>query len=286
MRRRISAQIFQDWEKASRQPSVVAAPALMRGRDIHILAVFRDGAPGELDALRLKHRGELVVGERMTRIFVFDQLADLAFEHEQRRVGAFRAVGTFGEKETQLKNALGRVRILVGDGAAYGGRMDAYLFGDLFDHHRAQSFNSLVEEVLLAANDHFAGPQDRALTLRDIAHELESGAEALLHIFFNFFICAFGDQHPAIALAETQAGQVFLIHRDDPLTASLGEDDIGLNQACLFTVVETARARIEGTYEFDGHLRLGERDLESTSKIFQIAFLHEAQVAIRDLSRN
>src|SRR5579863_699555 len=72
--------------------SAVSAPALVSGWNIHVFAIFGDGAAGEVNALRLQHGGELIVGERMARVFVFNELAHLALEHQERSVGALGAV--------------------------------------------------------------------------------------------------------------------------------------------------------------------------------------------------
>ena len=90
--------------------------------------------------------------------------------------------------------------------------MDSYFLRHLLDHHRPQSLDAKFKKILLAAHNHFAGAQNRALALRDIAHQLHCGAKTLLHIVFDLAVSAFGDQHLAIAPAEPQAGQVFLVH--------------------------------------------------------------------------
>lgn len=80
----------QDLESGS-----VATTPLVSGWNPHVLAVLGDGSAGQLNALRLQERGQLVVRERAARIFVFDQLFYLALEHQQRRVrtlGAVRAL--------------------------------------------------------------------------------------------------------------------------------------------------------------------------------------------------
>ena len=166
-------------------------------------------------------------------IFIFDQLFYLALEDQQRSVCAFGAVGALGEEEAELDDALRGVGVFVGDGAADGGGVDADLFRHFLDHHGAEGFDALVEEVLLAADNHFTGPEDGAFALGDVAHELHGGAEALLDVVLDFLVSAFGDQHAAVAGAEAEAGQVFLVHGDLPLSAALDEDDVRLDEAGL-----------------------------------------------------
>ena len=64
------------------------------------------------------------------------------------------------------------------------------------------------------------------------------------------------DQHAPVARAQAQAGQVFLVHGDDPLAAALGKNHVGLDQPRLFAVVEPARARIECANKLDAGMRL------------------------------
>ncbi len=144
----------------------------------------------------------------------------------------------------------------------------------------------MIEKVLLAAHDHFAGAQDGALALGDVAHQLHGGAEALLDVILDFFVGGLGDQHAAIALAEAQAGHVLFVHGHDPLTAALDEDHVGLDEAGLLAVVVAAGARIEGADELDGGMRLGGSDLRRAGKIFHIALLQQIQVAIDDERRH
>ena len=101
----------------------------------------------------------------MARIFLVDQLANLTLEHQERRVGTLRAIRAFSEEEAQLENALRGVRVLVGYRAAHRRGVNPNLFGHFLDHHRPEGLDAAIEELLLAAHNHFAGPQDCALAL-------------------------------------------------------------------------------------------------------------------------
>ena len=72
--------------------------------------------------------------------------------------------------------------------------------------------DAALEKILLAAHNHFASPQNGAFALSDVAHQLQRGAEALLNVVLDLFVGLLGDQHAAVAPAEAQAGQVFLVH--------------------------------------------------------------------------
>src|SRR5579862_1651833 len=129
-----------------------ANAALVGAGDPHVFAIFGYGAAGYIDALSLQRVCDLIVGERLAGIFVFDELLHLALEEHERRSGAFGTVDTFGEEESELVDALRRVYVLVRDGAADGGGVHADFLGDLLDHHGTKGVNALFEEVGLTAD--------------------------------------------------------------------------------------------------------------------------------------
>ena len=228
--------------------------------------------------MHLKQRGQLVVGEGTAGVFIFNQLAHLALEHQQRGVRAFGAVGALGEEEAQLDDALRRVRVLVGHGAAHRGGVNADLFRHFLDHHGAQAFHAQFQKLLLAADNDFAGAENGALALGNVAHQLHGGAEALLHVVLDLFVGALGHQHAAVAGAEAQAGQVFLVHGHFPLRAALDEDHVGLDEAGLLAVVLAAGAGVEGADELDAGVGLGGGDLRGAGQVLHIALLQQGQV--------
>src|SRR6476469_4794484 len=54
-------------------PDLALHSPLMRARYFHVFAILCYCAPRYLDALRLQHARDLVIGERMCRIFFFNQ---------------------------------------------------------------------------------------------------------------------------------------------------------------------------------------------------------------------
>src|SRR4029077_17784655 len=66
--------------------------SLMRAGNFHVLPVLRDRAASDLDTLRLKDGGDLLVRERPGGIFFVDQLLDAALQDQQRRVAALRSL--------------------------------------------------------------------------------------------------------------------------------------------------------------------------------------------------
>src|SRR6185437_12938712 len=185
-------------------------------------------------------------GEGVLGVFVLDELAHFALEHDERGVGTFGTVGAFREERAELKYALRRVRIFVCYSAAYGGRVHPNFLRHFLDHQRPQRLDAFLKELLLAADDDLACAQDGALALGDVAHELHGGAEALLHVLLDFAIGALAAEHLAVAAAEAKAGHVLFVHADHPLAASFHERHVGLDEAGLLAVIEASGPGIEG----------------------------------------
>src|SRR5581483_8138831 len=99
---------------------------LVGTRDTHVLPIFSNRATSDLDTLRLKDAGDLLVGQRPGGIFFLDKLFNAALEDQQRGAAAFGAVDTLAEEVAEFENSLGSVGVLVGDGAADGGDRGGY----------------------------------------------------------------------------------------------------------------------------------------------------------------
>src|SRR3954452_12250136 len=112
---------------------LIADPALVGRRDLHILAVLRDRAPGHLNAFCLQSVRDLLVGQWMPGIFLLDHLFNAPLQDEQWGSGSRRALDCFGEEIPQFENALRRVGILARDSAADGRRMHADFLGYFLD---------------------------------------------------------------------------------------------------------------------------------------------------------
>src|SRR5579862_2328494 len=141
--------------------------ALVGARDSHVFPVLRDRAASDLDALRLEDAGDLLVGQRPGGIFLFNETLHPALEDQQRRAAALRTVDALAEEVPKFEDALRRVSVLVGHGTAHGRGMHANLFGDLFDHHRLQVVDAMVEKLALPLKDGVADTQDGLLALLD-----------------------------------------------------------------------------------------------------------------------
>src|SRR6185369_11794257 len=78
--------------------SLTLHSALVGARDAHIFPVLRDRAASNLDALRLKDAGDLLVGQRSGGVFFLNELLDPALQDEQRGAAAFRAIYALGKE--------------------------------------------------------------------------------------------------------------------------------------------------------------------------------------------
>ena len=67
-------------------------------RDAHVFPVFRDRTASDLDALRLEDVGDLLVGVRVGRVLLLDELLDPALQDEQRSAATLRAIHAFAEE--------------------------------------------------------------------------------------------------------------------------------------------------------------------------------------------
>jgi len=69
--------------------------ALMRTRDVHVLAILGHRSASYVDSLRLQDLCDLIVGERLARVFVLDQLFHFSLQQHERRPGALRPIHSF-----------------------------------------------------------------------------------------------------------------------------------------------------------------------------------------------
>src|SRR4051794_11352239 len=109
--------------------SLVLDSTLVGAGDLHVFAVFGDSAARDLDTLGLEDSGDLLVRERVLRVFVFDKLFDATLEDEQRCSATLRALHALAEEVAEFEDSLRCVDVFVRDGAADGRRMYTDLFG-------------------------------------------------------------------------------------------------------------------------------------------------------------
>ena len=84
--------------------------------------------------------------------------------------------------------------------------MHANFFGDVLDHHGAGVTQRRVRELRLTADNGLAGAQDGALTLLDVAHQLQGRAIALLHVILDVLLGAGLRQKLFVTLVRRRVG--------------------------------------------------------------------------------
>src|ERR1035437_8423718 len=104
--------------------ALIAHAPLMGGRTLHVLPVLRHGAARNVDALILQHGGDLLVGEGLGAILLFDHFLHFAFQQQKRRATAQRSLHRFREEIAEFEDALRRMHIFAGHGPADGRGVD------------------------------------------------------------------------------------------------------------------------------------------------------------------
>src|ERR1700733_8297870 len=265
--------------------NLIANSALVGAGYAQIFAVLGHRAAGDVNALSLQHTGNQIIGEGLARIFFINQFLDLAFKQHQRSAASLRPMNAFGEKETQLKNALRSVHILARNRAADSRRMDADFFRHFLDHHRFQGVHAALQELALAAHDGFAGSQDSVLALLDVAHQLQGRAVTLFDVFLYVPLCPFLREQLAIAMIEAQGGQVFFIHDHDELATALDKGHVRLDQPRIGAVKTLPGTGIETANKVDGMLDQFRRRAQYLGHLAQVAFLQQRQMLIDNTRR-
>src|SRR5579883_1611884 len=263
-------------------PALLFHSALVGTRDAHVLAVFRNRAASDLDALRLKDAGDLLVGQRPGGIFFFDQLLDAPLEDQQRGVAALGPLHAFGEEVPQFEHALGRVGVLVGHRAADGGGMHADFFGHLLDHHGLQMIDALFQKLLLARHDGIADFHDGLLALLDVLDQLDGALVALFHVVARVFVV--GEQ-ALIGGVEPELGHVLVVHQAQPLVAVFDEGHVGLDQARGDLVVAQAGAGIEGADEIQRRRDGLQGTADRLGNLLVLFHLYGAQMVVDNRQR-
>jgi hypothetical protein len=164
------------WRDAA--ASLVVA-AQVAGQDAEFLAVFGDGAPGDGDALLEQAGDELLVAERRGGVLHVDQVGDHLLHAGVGDGGAAVGLVAWGEEVLEVEDAVRRLDVLVGDGAADGGLVDTDDLGDLGHRERLEGGDPVLEELPLGVDDLAGDALDGALALLDGVDEELAGADAL-----------------------------------------------------------------------------------------------------------
>ena len=148
------------------EPRLYDLPALRRGQDIHRFAVFGHRAARDIDTGSLQHFLDPLVRHWPRWIFALDDFADLVL-HGLTREGLtpVRATDARVEEVFELKDALGRMNILVRRNAADRRLVHLDIVCDITKVQGLEMSDTVLEEVALILDDRLHHLVDRALTL-------------------------------------------------------------------------------------------------------------------------
>src|SRR6266516_6252134 len=199
-----------------------------RGEDIELVAVFGDGAPGDLDAPFRELLDDLLVGERILGIFVRDQLLDLGLDGARARVLAGRRREAAREKELERQEAARRLDVFLVRHAAHGTFVHVDDVGDLAQGQRLQELDPLLEELALPVHDEVHHLEHRLAALLDgLDHPLgavEALVDELLVLALELFLVARDVQ---VRLGEPQARQPLVVEEHVVAVVDLLDDEVG-----------------------------------------------------------
>ena len=155
----------------------------MAGQHVQLSPVFGDRAPGDHDVLLLELVDQLIVGERLGRVFTGDELGQNVLH---RGVGHRLTVGrrhTGGEEELHFEDPLRRAHELAGDRSTHGRLMDTHHLGHHDHGHGLEVLDSFFHEIPLTLHDLAADAQNGALALVETLDEKLAGLDLVAHVF-------------------------------------------------------------------------------------------------------
>src|ERR1041385_513654 len=127
--------------------------ALIRCRNLQFFPVLGNRPARELESLALQDADDLRVAQRLSRVFLLDDLPDPLLDRHRRDRLAVGAGDAAVEEVLHLEHALRRVHVLVRDHAADGRFVHADVVGNVAQHQRAQVFDAVIEKVALEVDD-------------------------------------------------------------------------------------------------------------------------------------
>src|SRR5690606_22824396 len=138
------------------------------GRNAQRLAIFRDRAAGDDEALLGEQLRDAPVGERIRPVLGLDDLADHRAYGRARRGAAGVGGDVTSEEVFQLEGAEGRQDVLARGHARDGRLVQAERVGDLAQHERAHRHRAVREERALPVDDRLRDAQDRLEALLQV----------------------------------------------------------------------------------------------------------------------
>src|SRR5215204_3186487 len=259
--------------------------ALARARNLHLVAVLRNGAARQLDALPGQNLDDLVVRDGVVRVLLLDQLLDPKLNDAGRDLLALLVEHALGEEAPQLDDALRRVRVLAVDDARDGREVHPRVLGHVLEHHRPDELDALVEELALAADDALDDAVDGLAAVLDVAQQIDRRAHLLLDEVLGLLGRPITAEHVLHVAADAQAraavvGEIYLVDVVHLLDKDLGDDQDGLVRG-----VAPARVRVEHAYVLKLLDQLDDLDAHLLGEVRQLVLLKFRERMLADQAR-
>lgn len=164
------------WHHVNLNPDYLVRLAEVARKDVEFVAVLGNGAAGDGDALFLEDGDDFLIGKRFGRVFAFDELRNLFFDAGVAHRAATGGLEAGCEEILHLEQALWRLHVFVGDGAADGRLVDADDVGHLRHRQRFQVGDAFVEELDLTFDNDLGDVVNGLLALVDALDEELAGA--------------------------------------------------------------------------------------------------------------
>src|SRR6266446_358334 len=139
--------------------------AVGRRGDVQLVAVFRDGAAGDVDPLVVEDLHDLGVRERFAGILTVNEALNLLLDGKAGDVLARVGVDSTVKEVLHEEETARRVHVLVRHDAGDGGLVHLDVVGHVAQNQGAEEIDSSLQELALVLHDRFGHLVDGALAL-------------------------------------------------------------------------------------------------------------------------
>src|SRR5205085_9002533 len=127
--------------------------ALARAGYLHLVAVLRDSAARQLDALPDENLDDLIVRNGVVRVLFLDELLDAELDDAGRDLLALFVEHALGEEAPQLDDARRRVRVRAFDDARDRGGAHPCVFRDGRERQRRDGLHGRIYRFAVPPDD-------------------------------------------------------------------------------------------------------------------------------------
>src|SRR5678816_1604152 len=229
-----------------------------------LIAVLRHGAARDLDAALFQDVDDGLVGERMLRIFLGDELLDLRLDAAGRDVLARRGRETGREEKFEREHAARRLHELLVRHAAHRRFVHVDHLGHFAKRERLEVLHALLEEVALPVDDVVHDFEHRLTALLDRLNHPVRGVQfvgdELLALALELLLVA---RDLLIRATQLEARQVRVVEEDVVLAVDLLDDEVGDDVVVAGVRIDETGLRIELLDLVGGLLDVGRADAKA-----------------------